>query len=130
MKIQMHLFLNLVPRLILVAVWAAGILVAALRWRRHPRVSLLAILGVGMLAFFTILGWVFSLLLPHLYHLLAALRLSEGYAVFIYSILGTLINAVAMSLILAAIFTGRDPAAKLPAAKPPTESFPPPHANP
>jgi len=55
---------NYVCWLPMCVVWLVGMWLAILRWRRHPQVSLLALLGFGM-------EIVFWLVMPPVYSLLA-----------------------------------------------------------
>lgn len=60
-------FLAEVP---IILVWLAGIVVALLRWQRHPRVSLLTLIALIIFLFNLIIGGILNVQIP--------LILSEG----------------------------------------------------
>jgi len=95
----------------LCAVWLLGMLAAILRWRRHPQVSLLALLGCG-------LGFVVWLVMPPVYWFLVpfiAERLSpSGHEPEAYRLISSAVNfvhacvvAVAWAMLLMALFGWR-----------------------
>jgi hypothetical protein len=100
-------------------VWLIGIAVALSRWRRHPRVSLFAVI-----AFAVMIG---SMVVFRVIYILAPLMMRErgwspsevGTIFGAIGIVSALINAAAWALILSAIFGWR--------ARPEKENlFPPP----
>lgn len=85
----------------------AGLALALVRWPRHPKVSVLVCLGLGLLL-------LFSLALPVIYGVLPKVLGDQGRSVeeqmAVYSILGfvsSFVNAVALSLLVAAVFIDR-----------------------
>jgi len=84
-----------------------GSLLVVLRWRRHPRASALALVAF-LIYLFT------SILFPIVYAVLPALLIERAWSTSSYSILYRglaffhyLVEAVALALLLAAVFAGR-----------------------
>ena len=83
------------------------LVVAVARWNRHPRVSMLAAFSGGMLLLLDLLGRAFFTILP--------LKLQQGGRSaadlgIIYAFAGgisSLLHAVAMGLLIAAVFADR-----------------------
>lgn len=105
------LLANLFSQLPNYLVLLAGALVAVARWRRHPQASLLAVAGVVVLALSSLastsLGWALPVLASW-----RALRFAYGR---LANALGTcrtvfsLMSAVGLGLLLAAVFADRAP---------------------
>ena len=84
-----------------------GIVLAATRWSRHPRVSLLAISGIATLLFFDA---VWMLLGPWLQMMVirqGAMPARLGFIFGLVSFAASLVRALGWGLVLAALFTGR-----------------------
>lgn len=97
-------FAQLLPRIPAVVVYLAGIAFAFVWWRRHPTRSLLVVLGMGLLLVTSVASpFVLQALLQQgdwkaASRQVAALGLADG-----------LVHAIAVALLLAAVFT-RPPA--------------------
>jgi hypothetical protein len=92
------------------AIWLIGATVAVVRWRRHPRVSLLALCAFGLFALESLLG-----LAAH-YWLLRSIK-STGmgtiqdevnFYLMIFRVIHVAIYATAWVLLLMALFGGRN----------------------
>jgi hypothetical protein len=84
-----------------------GIVIAAVRWSRHPRVSLLAISGMATFLFFDA---VWMLLSPWLQMALIRQGTMPGRLGFIFGLMNlaaSLVRALGWGLVLAALFTSR-----------------------
>ncbi|HEX5708753.1 MAG TPA: hypothetical protein VFX96_15750 [Pyrinomonadaceae bacterium] len=90
-------------------VWLAGVLVSIVLWRKHPRVSLLALAGFGVALLVALAyGFVFVLL----NHWLNSAEIAYDQREYYYNALRfvfSLVEAVAAVLIVTAVFTGRGP---------------------
>jgi hypothetical protein len=88
-------------------IWIAGIVIAAVRWSRHPRVSLLAISGLAILLVREVVA---TLLNPWLQITLVHRGIAMGRLSVIFGLvvlMGSLIRALGWGLVLAALFTKR-----------------------
>jgi hypothetical protein len=84
-----------------------GIVIAAARWSRHPRVSLLAVSGMAILLLFDV---VWMLLNPWLQIVLirqGVMTARLGFIFGLVSFAASLVRALGWGLVLAALFTGR-----------------------
>jgi hypothetical protein len=84
-----------------------GIVIAAVRWSRHPRVSLLAISGI---ATFLFVDAVWLLLAPWLQMMVIRQGTMPARLGFIFGLMNlaaSLVRALGWGLVLAALFTGR-----------------------
>lgn len=87
----------------------AGIILALVRWRKHPRISLLALLGFGTLLLLSLVFTGLAAWLPGwlIQRGLAAARLGRYIAVL--NGLRSLLAAVGWVFLIAAVFSGRGP---------------------
>jgi hypothetical protein len=103
----------------LVIVWVIGVVLALSRWRRHPRVSLLALLAFAIMLVSRFLGWA----LPPIAHNYGWMD-DEIRPIFFAAIgvFTALTSAVAWAFVLCAIFGWRDGPQKqnIPPPSPPT----------
>lgn len=88
-------------------VWGVGLVIALLRWQRHPRVSLLLVIAIIGLGFDTIIGTVLTTWLPMAYMQSGWEVEQLGWVLGFVGILRTLLGAVFWGLILVAVFSGR-----------------------
>jgi hypothetical protein len=90
-------------------VWLVGLVLAIVYWKRHPRVSLLALIGLAGLFIANVLGSLVSLWLPLIVEQTGLPGGMQQYALInaIRTIAGSLISAVFWVLVIAAIFGGR-----------------------
>lgn len=92
-------------------VWLGGAVLALVRWRQHPRVSLLAVIGLGVLSVNSLVSTVLNSALP----LMVASRGLRGSfpraanALGVCNILLAVIAAIGYGLVLTAVFSGRAP---------------------
>lgn len=99
---------NLLIQLPLLIVWIIGIIVALVRWSKHPRVSLVALIGLAVLFVIALVG---GLLTPWLQMTLMRNGMSGSRVGLLSGIVGivlSLIRAGAWGLILVAIFSKRE----------------------
>ncbi len=92
-------------------VWLVGAIVAVVRWRRHPRVSLLAVAGLAVLFLSSLVSTAANSMLPMMVAS-GALRGSfsrMATVLAVCSIVFAVIAAVGYGLLLAALFSGRAP---------------------
>ena len=97
----------LVRRLPFMLVAAAGIVVAIIRWKIHPKVSLMTVIA---LIIYFIEIFTFNTFLYYLPNMLDPLRLSSSGTSWIYSIAyfcEDIVAAVIIILLVAAAFSGR-----------------------
>jgi hypothetical protein len=93
----------------LLLVWLTGMVLAIIYWKRHPRVSLLALIGMAGLFIATVIGSLISLWLPEIYDQTGFPGGMEQFALLmnIKTIAGSLLSAVLWVLVIAAIFGWR-----------------------
>jgi hypothetical protein len=88
-------------------VWLAGIVIALITWKKHPRVSLLAVVALAILLILNLVGSALNMLLP-LYLQQSGVGFSQiGIINIARGIVQALVVALAWSLILAAMFGWR-----------------------
>jgi len=98
---------SLMARLPVYLVWLAGIIAALVFWRRHPRVSLLAISGFLIMLLTSVVGGSITAVLPQwLVDRGVAVR-QIGPILFTKAIIESILHAVAMGLLVGAIFGWR-----------------------
>jgi hypothetical protein len=91
-------------------VWLVGIVLAVARWSRHPRVSLIAVIGLAILAVQAVLSsFVFPWLQVALMRSMAFPRM--GLLATVAQAFGALVRALGWGLVLAAVFLGRESSA-------------------
>ena len=98
---------SLVTSIPTLAVDVVLLVVAVSRWNRHPRVSMFAASAGGLLLMLDLLGRAFFAILPLKLHESGTSPASMG---IYYAVLGgasSLLHAIAMSLLIAAVFSER-----------------------
>jgi len=110
----------LAPNLI---VWLAGVGLALARWRRHPRVSLLALIAFIVLIVFATLSRFLSVWLPMTMRDEGWTAAQLGSVLTIIGAVTALINASAWILVLCAIFGWRAGQRQQSFVPPPPPSF-------
>lgn len=100
---------SLVAQILLFLVWLAGIVFAVVRWRRHPRASLLIVIGLVVAMANQAAGLALSLSLPQLID--AQFFPSRSLPMIVAAVgwVRSLVSAVAFGLLLAAVFVERPP---------------------
>ena len=88
-------------------VWLAGIVVAIVRRRQHPRVSQLVITGLAMLLLVSIFASMFNVLIPRLVMRNGWNANQTGVMIALVSGAARLVETAAWVLILIAVFGGR-----------------------
>jgi len=89
----------------LVIIWVIGVVLALSRWRRHPRVSLFALLAFGMM----LVSRFQSVLLPPIMSYYGWTADQMGQIFFtVIGLMSGLTSAVAWAFVLCAIFGWRD----------------------
>ena len=99
--------MSLLIKLPVCLVWLAGIVVALVFWRRQPRVSLLTLIAIIILAFISLVGTYFSISIPFLLDRQGMDIGQLGMIIVTFNIAIAVITAVAWALLLAAIFGWR-----------------------
>ncbi len=89
-------------------VWLIGIVLALVRWRHHPRASLLMVIALALAVADQIGGILVNLFLPSLVGQLLPIG-SMGMFLTAVSGLRSLLSAVVFGLLLAAVFVERAP---------------------
>ncbi len=108
-------------------VWTAGLVIAVVRWRQHPRVSLLTVIALILMLVNLLVGMLLNILIPTW---LSAQGSDSSEIILFFTVKGfiqAVISAVAFGLLLAALFGWRKPAVQpvdLPAAEPPDGEIP------
>lgn len=103
-----NLFTNLLPTLPILLVWLVGIILAIVNWGKYPRVSLVALIGLGLLLLLTFTGTAISALLPFLMQRPGTSAPGIANIWGIFNIVLGLLRAGAWVLILVAIFGWRN----------------------
>ncbi|MEM8530782.1 MAG: hypothetical protein AAGF95_08060 [Chloroflexota bacterium] len=101
------ILVNLLIYTPLFLVWGVGLIVAFLRWQRHPRVSLLLVIAIIGLGLDTIIGTILTTWLPMAYMQSGWDVEQLGLVLGLVGILRTLLGAVFWGLILVAVFSAR-----------------------
>lgn len=102
---------GLLTQLPLYIVWIVGIVIALVRWSRHPKVSLLLLIGLLVLLVQSLAS---GLLLPWLQIAMMDRGMGGsriGMLIGVISVVTALIRTAAWGLILVAVFSGRESAA-------------------
>jgi heme/copper-type cytochrome/quinol oxidase subunit 2 len=98
-------FLSVIVISALVIIWVIGVVLALSRWRRHPRVSLFALLAFGLM----LVSRFQSVLLPPIMNNYGWTADQMGSIFFIViGLITGLTSAVAWAFVLCAIFGWRD----------------------
>jgi len=92
-------------------VWLGGAILALVRWRQHPRVSLLALAGLGVLFVDSLAGVALNAALPMM---ITSRVVLGGYGrvgavLGVCNIVSTVVAAAGYGLLLAAVFSPRVP---------------------
>jgi hypothetical protein len=100
------LFAYLVQSPILL-VWLAGFILAAVHWRKHPRVSLLTVIALAIFLIEGLVDTYLNLWLPLMLSERGMAAVQMGQFFTAKGIVTSIIGAVAWGLVVAAIFSGR-----------------------
>lgn len=87
--------------------WVAGIVLALVFWRRHPRVSLLAALAFAVLLTNSVIGNYLAASLPLMLHERGLTLNQLGPLLFARGMVQSVISAAATGLLIAAAFGWR-----------------------
>ena len=101
------ILVNLLIQTPVFLVWGVGLVVAFLRWQRHPRVSLLLVIAIIGLGLDAIIGTTLTTWLPMAYMQSGWDIEQLGWVLGSFGILRTLLGAVFWGLILVAVFSAR-----------------------
>lgn len=85
----------------------AGIILAAVKWRKHPRVSILAIAGFGLIILTTLLGSYVGTSLPVYLHTRGMPASSMGIVLMAVNLISIIFTATGWALIVWALFGWR-----------------------
>lgn len=85
--------------------WLVGILLALLTWRKHPRISALALIGFAILFLASLAGAYVDSLLPLALHQRGLTADSIGRALFQVNLVRSAFSAGGWALIIASIFS-------------------------
>jgi hypothetical protein len=91
-----------------ILVWLIGLVLSLVYWRRHPTVSLLAIVAIVGFLITSLIGTYLSVWLPLILQERGWSIGQIGMLLTARSIIGSLVSAVLWALLLAAIFGGRN----------------------
>jgi hypothetical protein len=118
----------------LVFVYLAGVVWALLTWPRHPAVSLLAALGLGLLAFTAVVWPFLYTIVPSLYYGNSPTSSLDdptwsdepgAFGIFkLLSLLHSMVDAAAMLLVILALFLWRRPVERWAPTAPPPGTVP------
>jgi hypothetical protein len=98
---------SLLIQLPLYITWLVGIVLALVWWKRHPRVSLLAVIGLTAMLILTVLTSIANLWLPFWIENFGTGRMGISVIFLIMNILEGILMAGIWIVVLAAIFNGR-----------------------
>ena len=98
---------SLVTSIPTLAVDVALLVVAVSRWNRHPRVSMFAASAGGLLLMIDLLGRAFFAILPVKLHESGMAAGSMGIYFAVLGGVSSLLHAIAMALLIAAVFSER-----------------------
>ena len=98
------MFMQLLPQLPLLAVWAVGFIIALRRWREHPTVSLLVSIAMVLAACVTLGATPLYMIVPRM---MSGNGRSMQEVFMIIGVLHSLLIAAAFGLLLYAVFFGR-----------------------
>lgn len=98
---------NLATQLPVLAVMIGGIIFAVLNWQKHPRVSRLTVIALGVLLALNVVGTFLSFWLPITVYRDTNSSQALGLTLAITSFVQALIAAGAWVLLLMAVFRGR-----------------------
>jgi hypothetical protein len=89
-------------------IWLAGIVLAVIRWRKHPRVSLLAVIALVIIFIETIINTSLGMWLPLMLTEQGMNSNQVGTILSVWRCISSLVGLVIWGLLLAAIFGWRD----------------------
>lgn len=96
------------PQIPLFLVWLVGIALAVVFWRRHPRVSLLAIIALALFLLGALVGAPVSLWLPMMMQERGLSPSRIGLMLTGVAVAQSLLSAVLWGIVIAAIFGWRN----------------------
>ncbi len=88
-------------------VWLVGGVLALVHWRRHPRVSLLALIALGVFFIQMLVGTYLSIWLPMTLVRQGMSAAQMGLIMMARGVVQSLVSAVAWALLIAAVFGWR-----------------------
>jgi len=103
---------TLVSRSPLIVAQLVGIGLAVWRWKRHPKVSALALIGFGLLLFNTVVITLLTMIIASQANQASVTQSEITTAIGIVSAVGMIVGTAGISFIVAAIFAGRPVAAQ------------------
>jgi hypothetical protein len=89
-------------------VWLAGIILAIMRWQRHPRVSLLVLIALILILIETIINSFLGIWIPLMLSQQGATPGQMGTILAIWRLFASILGAVTWGLVLVAVFGWRD----------------------
>lgn len=92
----------------LIITWAVGIVIAVMRWQRHPRVSQLVVIALGVLIVAAVLNLTLNVLLPQILMRSGGDATTLGVVFTITGAIFSLIQTVCWAMILVALFGWRN----------------------
>jgi hypothetical protein len=98
-------------RLPAILIYLIGMLLALIWWRRHPRVSVLALLGLGVLLLTSLGGALWSSYLPIYHRGNGRSPESIGALVSTIAMVQSVFSALGLGLLVACVFLDRPPPA-------------------
>jgi hypothetical protein len=93
-------------------VWLAGMVIAVVTWRRHPRVSLLTVVALVILLVETLIDTFLSMWLAFILSESQMGAAQIGWVTAVVRVVAAVVAAIAWGITLAAIFGGRKPPAE------------------
>lgn len=96
---------SLLVRLPILLIWLVGVIIAIVRWQRHPRTSLMLVLGLAILTLASLIGVFWEAWLPQGAARIGVSRI--GALASVYGIVQALISAVGWVLVIIAVFSKR-----------------------
>ena len=97
----------LIKKSVLIVTLLCGIGFAVYRWKRHPRISLMAILALGLFLIETLAFSIVYYLLPDLFSRLQLTPQNMSTLESVFQLLDDFVYAAVLILLVAAAFTGR-----------------------
>ena len=97
----------LIKKSVLIATLLCGIGFAVYRWKRHPRISLMAILALGLFLVDTLAFAIIYYLLPDFFFRLQLTPQNISTLESVFQLLDDFVYAAVLVLLVAAAFTGR-----------------------
>jgi hypothetical protein len=97
----------LIKKLVLIVTVLGGIGFAVYRWKRHPRISLMAVLALGLYLFDTLTFAILYHLLPDFFFRLNLTVQNVSTIEYVMQLLDDFVFAAVLILLVAAAFTGR-----------------------